>query len=145
MLYDLSKETEKSRAKRRFDELLNDGCKIELTKKEKRTLQQNKYLHLLLGWFALEYGETLEYVKQKMFKVAVNPDIFETTYTNPKTGESRKDIRSTSNLSTVELTQAIDRFRNWSSNEAGIYLPEANEDKFLSEIEIELYKKREYL
>lgn len=145
MLYDLSKETDKSRAKQRFEKMLIEGCKIELIKKEKRTLQQNKYLHLILGWFALEYGETLEYVKQTMFKKMVNPDIFKTSYTNKKTGEIREEFKSTSNLTTKELTVAIDKFRNWSAKEAGIYLPQANEDKFLAEIEIELQKKSEYV
>ncbi|MDR2928226.1 MAG: hypothetical protein LBV41_08530 [Cytophagaceae bacterium] len=145
MLYDLSKEIDKSRARTRFEQLFVEGCKIELTKKEKRTLQQNKYLHLILGWFALEYGETLEYVKQEMFKKLVNADIFKSEYINRKTGEIRESIRSSRDLTTTELTKAIDRFRNWSSKEASIYLPEANEDRFLAEIEIEMERHNSYL
>lgn len=144
MLYDLSIETDKSRAERRFSQLKKEGSIIELTKKQPRTLSQNSYLHLLLGWFAIEYGETLEYVKQRMFK-PLSKDIFEYERVNPKSGELRKAYRSSRDVSAAQMTTAIDRFRGWSSKEAAIYLPEPNEDKFLASIQVEMERQKQYL
>lgn len=41
--------------------------------------------------------------------------------------EQKTSWRSTADLDTKELTTAIDRFRNYSSKEAGIYLPEPSD------------------
>ena len=46
--------------------------------------------------------------------------------------------RSTADLDTKELTTAIDKFRDYSSAEAGIYLPEPKDLAILQDIEIEL-------
>ena len=77
MVYDLSKELDKKRAAERFQFLLNKGVKIELTeRKKKRTIQQNAYLHALIGYFAIETGNTMEWVKQKYFKLLCNKELF---------------------------------------------------------------------
>lgn len=54
-------------------------------------------------------------------------------------------IRSSSEIDTKQMTQAIDKFRNWSSKEAGIYLPDANEDQFLEHIRQESERQRQWL
>jgi hypothetical protein len=110
----------------------------------KRTNLQNAYLHLILGWFAIEYGETMEFVKVEFFKKKCNPEMFIIDRVNPKTGEIRKDLRSSVDLDTKELTTAIERFRNWSAAN-GIYLPSPNEDQFLKQIECEIEKHKEYI
>ena len=56
-----------------------------------------------------------------------------------------EDFRSVSSLSSAELSTAIDRFRDWSSREAGIYLPEANEEQFLKAIEVEMSRMKRYI
>jgi len=43
------------------------------------------------------------------------------------------------------MTLSIQRFRDWSSSVAGIYLPDTNETKFLNEIMIEESKNKQYL
>jgi hypothetical protein len=43
------------------------------------------------------------------------------------------------------MTTAIERFRNWSSQEAGVYLPSPDEREFLREIEMEIYRNNEFL
>lgn len=134
MLFDLSKHIDVERAQRRFDQLINEKTIINLTKKAKRTLAQNAYLHLILGWFAMELGYTTDETKQ-IYK-RVNKDIY----------EYEKNcipfIRESSDLSTEEMALSIDRWRNYSADKAGVYLPEANEEKFLSEIEIEMSKNK---
>ena len=46
---------------------------------------------------------------------------------------------------TGEMTLAIERFRDWASQEAGIYLPEPHETEMLEQIEIEIKKHERYL
>lgn len=134
MIYDLSKEIDVQRAQRRFDTLLEEKTVITLTKKAKRTLRQNSYLHLLIGWFSIELGYTVAESKQ-LYK-RVNREIYE--YEK----EGIPFIRSSSDLSTEEMTLSIERWRNYSADKAGVYLPSANEQGFLEEIEIELSKNK---
>ncbi|WP_312208254.1 hypothetical protein [Empedobacter sp.] len=110
---------------------------IELTeKKPKRTIKQNSYLHLILGWFGFEFGYTLEEVKQDIFKKIVNPVIFYEGEFGDLFPIQR--WRSTATLDTKEMTIAINNFRDYASREAGIYLPSPDEKDFLDEIQIEL-------
>lgn len=69
MIYDLNNILDKERFKRRSNDLYKKKAVVELTeKKRKRTLSQNSYLHYLLGYYAMETGNTIEYVKRKYFK-----------------------------------------------------------------------------
>lgn len=118
---------------------------VELTeKKPRRSNQQNAYLHVILGYFAMETGNTLEWVKQQYFKKLVNADIFIREQEDKWLGRM-KGLRSSADLDSAEMTTAIDRFRNWSSSEAGIYLPSANEEDMLSLMEIEISRYKQYL
>ncbi len=146
MLYDCKNPIDRQKAITKFEQLINDNKVIELKeKKPKRSISQNSYLHLLFTWFAIEYGETVEHVKQVIFKQVVNPEIFKTEFANKKTGELRVDWLSTSKLDTAEMTLSIDRFRNYATQQAGIYLPEPSDLPFLQQIEIEAEKHKEYL
>jgi hypothetical protein len=118
---------------------------VELTeKKPKRTTQQNKYLHTLLGFFACETGNTLEYVKQNYYKKLVNPAIF-TRRINDKFLGEMEVLRSSTDLDTAEMTTSIDRFRNWSASVAGIYLPAANEHQMLIYAQQEIQRNQEFI
>ena len=141
MKLNLKNEIEAKKAKTYLLHLIEKGEFIELRKiAPKRSNQQNRYLHLLLGMLAIEYGDTLEYVKTEFYKKKWNPDIFCTTYTNPKTGEIRDDLKSSASLDTKELNISIERLRTKASQEMGIYLPDANEHEFLKHIEKEIDK-----
>lgn len=146
MRYDLNNDIQLQQARTRFDFLVKSGVVVDLIHvRKKRTIKQNAYLHLVLSWFALEYGETLEYTKQIIFKQWVNKDVFLTEYVNRKTGEIRETYKSTKDLDTKELTVCIDRFRNYSSKEMGLYLPEPNDLVFLNQISNEIENNRQYL
>lgn len=137
MIYKTQNKYHRQRAVVRFQKLIEKGATIELTeKKPRRTIQQNRYLHLILGWFAYETGYTLQEVKQYIFKQMVNPAIFYDGEVGELVPVQR--WRSTAGLDTAELTTAIDKFRDYSSAEAGIYLPEPRDLVALQEIEIEL-------
>lgn len=141
MIYNLSNNYEKQNAITRFKNLLENGKKVELkVKHPRKSISHNAYAHLIMSWFAVEYGESLEYVKQEIFKKVVNTEIFKTEFVNKKTGEIRTAWRSFAKLDSKETSIAIDRFRDYSSREAGIYLPEPNDLASINNLETELSK-----
>lgn len=144
MLYNSQNPIDQERAQRKLKELLSKNCVFELTeKKAKRTLLQNNYLHLILTYFAIETGYTIDWVKREYFKRYCNPAIF----IQKKEGAFGivEGLRSSADLDTMEMTTAIERFRNISSQESGIYLPTPNEHLFLQEIELEAQRHKEFL
>ena len=108
-----------------------------------RTTQQNRYLHLILAWFASETGYSVGEVKINYFKRLCNKELFLRTKVN-KFGREISFLRSSSELTTGEMTTAIERFRNWSASK-GLYLPAPNEGSYLLYIEQEMEKQKEYL
>lgn len=144
MIYDLDNILDRERFNRRVAALVKEGGRVELTARKSRSLPQNAYLHLILGWFAIETGNRIDFVKEKYFKMLVNSEIFARYMEDKYLGEVEV-LRSSKELTTAEMTTAIDRFRNWSSAEAGIYLPSPNEKAFLDAIDTEINRHREHL
>lgn len=145
MTYDLNTQIDRERFKKRVNGLYAKRCVVECTEfKPKRTDPQNRYLHVILGEFAMQYGERLEYVKREYFKRLCNPDLFETERPDKFRG-TVKELRSSRDLNTEEMTLAIERFRNWSSQEAGIYLPDPHEEEYLAYIEREMQHQRQWI
>ncbi len=145
MIFNLKNPYEKESFKEYANKLYKAEEVVELKKKlPNRTLAQNSYLHLLLGFFASEYGCSLDEVKLDFFKREVNKDIFQRRVIN-KQGKEVTTLRSTSDLETSEMTTAIERFRNWSSAVAGIYLPSANEKGFLVHIQQEIERNKVFI
>ncbi len=146
MWYNATKEIDVQRAIERIKYFIKHEKTFELTeKKHIRSISQNSYLHLILSWYALEYGETLEYIKQEVFKKFVCKDLFYYEHINRKTGEVRDGFRSTADLNTQEMTTAIQMFRDFSVKQAGIYLPEPRDLALLNEIQIEVNNNKQYL
>ena len=145
MVYNLSNPLDVQNAKTRLKLLVKRGCIIELTeKKQKRTLNQNAYLHLLLGYFASQTGNTLEWVKQQYYKKLCNPDLFIGEREDLFLGRV-KYVRSSADLRTDEMNLSIERFRNWSAAEAGIYLPEATSEAEIAALQVEVERYKTYL
>ena len=146
MKYDISNSLHREQARKRLEALLSKEYGIiELSEvKPQRSIKQNKYLHLLLGFFASEYGETIEYVKEQYFKLAANRSIFLRERDDKLAGRVSY-LRSTRDLDKGEMQMAIERFRNWSSINAGIYLPSADEHRLLELAEIEISRNKNFL
>jgi len=144
MKYDLNKALDVDKFKRYSSQLVKSGAFIELKKINQRSNQQNRYLHLILGWFASNFGYNLEYVKQQFFKIDCNKSLFVIERTNHKDQTKYKDIRSTAELTTSEMTTAIERFRNFSADN-DLYLPEPNELEYLKQIEIEIENYKNFI
>lgn len=138
MIFNFKNEADRYKAKEYLNRLLSLEKTVEIKEVRKtRSLSQNRYLHLILAWFAYQTGYTLEETKQYIFKKIVNPEIFYLENFNGKFGEVER-WRSTSDLNTKEMTTAIDRFRDYSALEAGIYLPEPKDLSLIQNLEFEL-------
>lgn len=146
MLFDLSNPYTHERYREYTEKLLKDGAAVEITRKRPaRGMRQNAYLHLILGYFALQYGCSLDEVKVDFYKRTCNHDLFVREKTNPATGRRIRFLRSTSSLTTAEMSLSIDRFRDWASAEGGIYLPSADDHKMMEFARAEVERAKEYI
>lgn len=146
MLYDLSNDLQAENFKKRVNMLYKKKCIVDLTeKKPQRTLRQNSYLHSALGFFAMQLGYRIDEVKDWYFKETCNGDMFVRMVTDPITGEQRKVLRSSTDLDTEEMTTAIERFRNWAADTAGVYIPSPDEHRLIELMELETQRAKLYL
>lgn len=145
MIFDLSNPYQQKAFLEHVNAFMKNGTTVELKKKApKRSLQQNRYLHLLLGYFGSEYGASIDEVKVDFFKRECNREIFERVGINKK-GQTVKYLRSSAELSSTEMTIAIERFRNWSASVPQIYLPSPNEEQFLAYCEQEIERNKMFI
>lgn len=144
-LYDTSNPLDKANFMLRAKKLSDGGEIIELTeKKPKRSLPANRYLHVILAYFGTQTGNTKEWVKQQYYKKLVNPDLFIREREDKFLGRIRV-LRSSADLDSSEFSLSIERFRNWSAQEAGIYIPSADESILIQQMEIEISKNSEFI
>lgn len=143
MIYDLSNPFDLPNFEAAVTRVRERGEVVELTSKRAKSRAQNNYLHLILGHFALETGYTIEEVKYRIFKCEVNKHLFVREKVN-KNGEVIRYVCSVNELTKEQMSEAIDRFRNWSVSEADIYLPDADEHRLLVFIERELQRNAMY-
>lgn len=145
MIYNTSNPLDKANFLLRANKLAESGKIVELTeKKPRRSLPQNKYLHVTLAYFGTQTGNTLEWVKQQYYKKLVNPDLFIREKEDKYLGKI-KVLRSSADLDTSEFSLSIERFRNWAAQEAGIYIPSADEAILIQQMEIEIERNKEHL
>ena len=145
MIYNLSSPLDKANFLLRAKKLADSGVIVDLTeKKPRRSLPQNKYLHVILAYFGAQTGNNLEWVKQQYYKKLVNPDLFIREKEDKYLGRI-KVLRSSADLDTSEFSLSIERFRNWAAQEAGIYIPSADEAILIQQMEIEIERSKEFL
>ena len=145
MIYNTANPLDKANFLLRANKLAESGKIVELTeKKPRRSLPQNKYLHVILAYFGTQTGNTLEWVKQQYYKKLVNPDLFIREKEDKYLGKI-KVLRSSADLDTSEFSLSIERFRNWAAQEAGIYIPSADEAILIQQMEIEIERSKEFL
>lgn len=95
----------------------------------KRSLNQNAYLHLLIGYFGQHFGYTL--TEAKFVYKDINKDVY--AYTK----KDRTFYRSSAELDVKEMTKTIDRFREISAK-YGCPLPTADNKEWIMSIENQL-------
>ena len=144
MLYDLSNPLQCESFKVKAEALAKKGGIVELTeKKQQRSLQANKYLHVILAYFGLQIGETAEYVKKHYYKILCNKDTFIREVDDKYLGKI-KILRSSADLDSEEFSLTITRFRDWAASE-GVYIPSSEEHLMVQQMEIEISRNRQYL
>lgn len=145
MLFDLKNEYQIPKFKEYVNKLFKERAVVEVKKKHpNRTLAQNSYLHLLLGYFGSEYGCSLDEAKVDFYKRTCNRDLFERKTVN-RYGKEVTYLRSSAELTTGEMTLSIVRFRNWSVANADIYLPGANEYQMLVYAQQEVERNKVFI
>ena len=145
MLFNLQNEFEIPRFKEYVNRLYKQRATVEVKKKNPgRTLAQNAYLHLLLGYFASQYGCSLDEAKVDFYKRTCNSDLYKRQQTN-RQGREVTYLRSSTELTTAEMTLSIERFRNWSASVAGIYLPSADEQQAILFAQQEIERNQEFI
>lgn len=144
MLYDLSNDFQREKFRVKAESLSKKGVIVELTeKKSRRSIQANKYLHVILAYFGLQVGETAEYVKKHYYKILCNKDTFVREVNDKYLGKV-KILRSSSELDKDEFALTISRFRDWAASE-GVYIPSSEEHSMIHQMEIEVSKNKEWL
>jgi hypothetical protein len=139
MIFNLQNDIERAQAIQKFKTYLDKQKKIELiVKHPKRSIKQNSYLHLLFNYFSIESGYPTDYVKTQFFKRVCNNELFQVILKGTL-GEVQH-LRSSADLTTDEMSIAISRFKDWSSIEAAIVLPDAEDMKFIEHCENEVSK-----
>ena len=139
MKLNLTKPDEANKAEVYFAKLLKDGAKIELKRiSPPRSINQNSYLHVLFTLWGNHFGYTVEESKQ------VVKFTLEYYY---KKGDMRF-YDQTSTMTSKELSEFVDKFRNWSASE-GLFLPSADDYKlrfydYSKEVERAEYNQRKY-
>lgn len=83
--------------------------------RKSRSLRQNSYIHLTFGIFGMETGYTVVEAKT-IYKRYANPEI----YVYKKNGVTF--LRSSTELSTKEMTDSIDKWRKYAA-ENGVDIP----------------------
>ena len=145
MMYNTKNPLEVQNLRLKIEKLIENQSMVEVVEKKAKTLQQLKYLHTILAYFGLQTGNTIDEVKTFYFKRIVNEDLFVRKKRDNILGTDREYLISTAKLTKEELSEAIERFRNWSSNVAGIYIPSSEEYISLLHIEHDIQNSKQYL
>lgn len=145
MWYDLSDALERETFRLRCRQLESRPCMVELTEHRPRTLSANAYLHAIISWLALQVGVRAYYAKEQYYKRAANSDVFVVAKVDPVTGFTVETLRSTAELDEAALSLTIERFRTWSAEVAGVYLPSGEEHIALQRIQHDVDRAKKWL
>ncbi len=134
MKFDLSNSLERNKSDTYYDKLKEDGSSIDLTKQgAKRTIPLNKYLHVCIDIYAIEFGHTSMEAKTDLKR-----DCGFMTYEK----KGKKYLVETSKQNNDECSKFVEWIRNYSSKQ-GLYIPDAEEykaNKFSIDREIDKHK-----
>lgn len=121
MRYNLQSDYGRMSFTKKADMLMAKGATVDLTEcGHKRTLSQNALLHLWFAEFAASIGEpSVSAVKRDVKRHLLG----QREVTDTITGETVLADYHTSEMSTAELADFMDRFKAWADTDFGIYLP----------------------
>lgn len=146
MRYNLKNEHEAKEAREYLAKLLSQNACIEIIHKHpRRSLGQNNYVHLLLSCCALECSLSLDEFKLGIFKAIINKDLFMSRDNNDKLNLQYTKVKSTADLTTHEMSIAVDRLKKFAAEKMDLLLPDANEYDKLSNIYNKIERNRNWL
>lgn len=146
MWYDLKDDMERQKFMEAAMRMINErSAVVELTNKKPRSLRSNSYLHVILAYFALQVGESVEDVKTLYYKQECNADIFVRRKFDRLLKKERTLIRSTTDLNQDEMALSITRFRNFASKVAGVYLPSGDEHYAILKMQHDVANGKTYI
>jgi len=141
--YDLKSSHDIAEAQRLLAQLTVDKKVIELKEvKPRRSLNQNAFLHLLLGAFGANLGYSVEEAKELYKRLPGNKELY--AYQKDVGGKPMTFLRSSADLNKEEMTRSIETLREWSAK-MGYPLPTAEDREWLMRIENEIEKHERYL
>ena len=125
----------------RLETLIKKETIIDITEKKPiRTIKQNSYLWLILSYWGTQTGYTKDEA-ETIYK-HLNKDIY---YREKEiAGVETIYIRHTYELDTLEMTQTIDKFRDWAAMN-GIYIPTPDDLAAIEAMQMEVERNRNYL
>lgn len=134
MKYNLAIEAEHKAASIYFGQLMATNSVVEIKKiSPRRSLNQNSYLHLIIGAFGNHFGYTLD--EAKIIYKQINAGI----YSYKKKG--REFWKSSADLTKEQMADTIDKFMKVSA-ENGCELPLATDTEWLMRIENDMEGNR---
>lgn len=140
MKYDLSNPLHRQQLRTRFELLFKkEQGVVELKEyKPQATTQQNKYVRVVCAYFGCMTGYEADYVYSVFFKSTVNYELFAVPFHDDILNKDTVKWRSMKDLTVDEASKAIDRFIEWASKEAGVYIPSPQDHYQIMQMELEL-------
>lgn len=146
MIYDLSNALQAHTLLEKVKKDIGNRKVVEYKEKQMtRTLAQNSYAHVAIGYLALQIGETLDYCKRRYFKYTCNPDIFLRQKVDKVTGDTVTEFRKTRDLTKEEMSTAIERFVRWANDVAEIPIPPPEKTDLVNMMRIEVDNNKRFI
>ena len=143
MKYNLTISNDVAEANRLLAQLTVDKKVVEIKEvKPRRSLNQNSFLHLLLGGFSAHFGFSLEEGKAVYKMLPGNSTIYH--YTKEVGGKTFEFVRSSADLDKPTMTKSIETLREWSAK-MGYPLPTATDEAWLQSLENTIEQHERYL
>lgn len=143
MKYDTSNPREAGEAVMHLNSLIGEKKKVDIKAiKPRRSLNQNAFLHLLLGIFGSNLGYTLAESKELYKRLPGNKEVYQ--YTKDVGGKPMTFLRSSADLDKATMQKTIDNLREWSAK-MGHPLPSADDKEWLMRAENEVERHEYYL
>ena len=122
MKFELKKTYDQQKAMEYLNKLIKAESKCEVKKLHpKRSTSQNSYLHVLFALWSKEFGYTMDESKQTVkTELGYCYRLTELKFTT-------EFYCKTSEMDSKELTIFIEKFRDWSADTCGLYLPSPDE------------------
>lgn len=143
MKYNLTVSQAIKEAKEHLGRLIVDGKTVDIKEvKPRRSLNQNSFLHLLLGAFSAHFGFSLNEGKSIYKMLPGNKELYH--YTKELNGRTFEFVRSSADLDKTEMTKSIETLREWSAK-MGYPLPTAQDEAWLQSLENDVERNERYL